>query len=144
MATRQFATFHIDDRLLGLEVWHVQEVLRPQPLTPVPLADPSIAGLINLRGQVVTALDLRARMGLTSVADIKTCTNVVVRGEGEVTSLLVDSIGDVIDIDDSAFEAPPETLNGAGRDLIRGAYKLPNGLMLALDVDAALSRSAAA
>jgi purine-binding chemotaxis protein CheW len=138
MSTQQFATFRLGDHLLGLEVERVQEVLRHQRITPVPQADAAVAGLINLRGQVVTALDMRERMALPPRPGGEEPMNVVVRVDDEVLSLLVDSIGDVIDVDEDDFEVPPDTLSGPGRELLRGAYKLDGALLLALDVDRAV------
>jgi purine-binding chemotaxis protein CheW len=137
-ATSQLATFWLDGDLFGVEVAHVQEVLRSQSITRVPLAPPAVAGLINLRGQVVTAIELRERLGRTPRPAGEEPVVIVVRLHGEAVSLLVDSIADVVDVDLRDFEAPPDTLDGAGRDLIRGAYKLDGQLLLALDVNRAV------
>jgi purine-binding chemotaxis protein CheW len=135
MTTHEFCTFRLDSLTFGIEVREVQEVIRPQPLTEVPRAHPVVEGLINLRGQIVTALDLRRRLQLPPRPDGEPAMNVVVRtGEGEL-SLLVDEIGDVEDVDDDAFETPPDTLDAEARELIRGAYKLEDGLLLVLDID---------
>ncbi|WP_432510811.1 MULTISPECIES: chemotaxis protein CheW [Kineococcus] len=134
----QYATFHLAGHLFGVEVRRVQEVLTEQPRTPAPLAPYAVAGLINLRGQVVTALDLRRRLNMPDRAEGKVAMNVVVRAAEEVWSLLVDSIGGVIEVTDSTFEPPPDTLSGPIRELIRGAYKLDDALLLVLDVDKAL------
>jgi purine-binding chemotaxis protein CheW len=116
----------------------VQEVLRSQQLTRVPLAPSAVAGLINLRGQVVTAIELRERLGRPPRPEGTDAVVIVVRLHGEAVSLLVDSIADVVDVDASDFEAPPDTLEGQARDLIRGAYKLDGKLLLALDVHKAV------
>jgi purine-binding chemotaxis protein CheW len=137
-ATSQLATFWLDGDLFGVEVEHVQEVLRSQGITRVPLAPPAVAGLINLRGQVVTAIELRERLGRKPRPEGQEAVVIVVRLHGEAVSLLVDSIADVVDVDVRDFEAPPDTLDGAGRDLIRGAYKLDGQLLLALDVNRAV------
>ena len=137
-ATSQLATFWLDGDLYGVEVEHVQEVLRSQSITRVPLAPPAVAGLINLRGQVVTAIELRERLGRPKRPEGTDAVVIVVRLDGEAVSLLVDSIADVVDVDASDFEAPPDTLDGAARDLIRGAYKLSGQLLLALDVNRAV------
>jgi purine-binding chemotaxis protein CheW len=137
-ATSQLATFWLDGDLFGVEVEHVQEVLRSQSITRVPLAPPAVAGLINLRGQVVTAIELRERLGRQPRPEGQEAVVIVVRLHGEAVSLLVDSIADVVDVDVRDFEAPPDTLDGAGRDLIRGAYKLSGQLLLALDVNRAV------
>ena len=134
----QLATFRLDGDLYGIEVEHVQEVLRSQGITRVPLAPPAVAGLINLRGQVVTAIELRERLGRTPRPEGEEPVVIVVRLHGEAVSLLVDSIADVVDVNVRDFEAPPDTLDGAARDLIRGAYKLAGQLLLALDVNRAV------
>ncbi|MCW2726133.1 MAG: putative CheW protein [Frankiales bacterium] len=134
----QFSTFRVADQLFGVDVGRVQEVIRYQPMTPVPMARPAVAGLINLRGQVVTAVDLRVQLGLPPRAEGELPLNVVVRTGEEAVSLLVDSIGDVVDTTGDLFEAPPETVSGPARELISGAYKLEGKLLLALDVDRAV------
>ncbi|HSF26412.1 MAG TPA: chemotaxis protein CheW [Actinomycetes bacterium] len=141
MATAQLATFELGGTLFGVPVERVQEVLRSQPRTPVPLAPPAVDGLLNLRGQVVTALDLRTRLCLPDPAETGPGgesgepMNVVVRAADEVVSLLVDVIGEVVDVSDDAFEPPPATLVGPARELVHGAYKLDGRLLLALDID---------
>ena len=135
----QLATFRLDGDLYGVEVEHVQEVLRSQGLTRVPLAPAAVAGLINLRGQVVTAIELRERLGRQARPEGEEPVVIVVRLHGEAVSLLVDSIADVVDVDLRDFEAPPDTMDGTARELIRGAYKLDGQLLLALDVHKAVS-----
>ena len=134
----QLATFRLDGDLYGVEVEHVQEVLKSQGLTRVPLAPPAVAGLINLRGQVVTAIELRERLGRPPRPADTDAVVIVVRLHGEAVSLLVDSIADVVDVDATDFETPPDTLEGQARELIRGAYKLDGQLLLALDVQKAV------
>jgi purine-binding chemotaxis protein CheW len=135
MAKQQFATFWLAGYLFGIEVVKVQEVLRYQRMTAVPLAPPEIAGLINLRGQIVTALDLRRRLDLPDRPDNKLPMNVVVRTDEGSLALLVDEIGDVMEVGDETFEPPPETLRGPAHDLIRGSYKLDDRLLLVLDTE---------
>ena len=132
---KQFATFYLDKLLFGVEVEKVQEVIRYQEMTRVPLAPPVVTGLINLRGQIVTAMDLRRRLELSQRDAEKLPMNVVVRSGEEAVSLLVDEIGDVLEVEDESFEAPPETLQGVARELIRGAYKLKDRLLLVLDTE---------
>jgi purine-binding chemotaxis protein CheW len=133
--SKQFCTFFLDGLFFGVEVLKVQEVLRCQPMTPVPLASPVVRGLINLRGQIVTAMDLRRRLDLPERAAETKPMNVVVRtGEGAV-SLLVDEIGDVVEIADDIFERPPETMTGVARELVLGVYKMKERLLLILDTD---------
>ena len=138
MSTSQLSTFHVGRYAFGIEVKSVQEVIRYQPMTRVPLAPPSVGGLINLRGQVITAIDLRHRLGLPARADGVLPMNVVVRTADGAVSLLVDRIGEVVHADSDDFEAPPETVTGPGRELILGAYKLDGALLLALDVPRAV------
>jgi purine-binding chemotaxis protein CheW len=131
-------TFTIDDHLFGVDVSTVQEVIRAQAMTRVPLSADAVGGLINLRGQVVTAIDLRTRLGLPAGDPDRLAMNVVVRTPDGAVSLLVDSIGEVVEASDELFEAPPETLTGPGRRLVLGAYKLDDRLLLALDVTRAI------
>ncbi len=140
----QYCTFMLDDLLFGVEVQQVQEVIRFQNLTGVPLASGVVHGLINLRGQIVTALDLRRRLSLPDRPEGELPMNVVIRTEGDLVSLLVDEIGDVVEVEDALFERPPDTLNGVARDLIIGTYKLEDRLLLVLDTAKAVSVSATA
>ena len=135
----QLATFTLGDRLYGVGVERVQEVLRSQAPTRIPLAPPAIAGLVNLRGQVLTAIDLREQLGLSPRSEGEEPMVVVIRVGTEPVSLLVDTIGAVVDVDPDTFEQPPDTLTGSARDLLIGAYKLPGRLLLALDVDRAVA-----
>lgn len=135
--TRQLATFSLEGAQYGIDVVRVQEALRFQARTPVPAAPAGTAGLVNLRGQVVLAVDLRVRLGLAPLSADAEPMMVVVQVDGEPVSLLVDEIGDVVEVADDQFETPPETLDPALREVILGAYKLEAGLLLALDVDRA-------
>src|SRR5690348_359158 len=133
MASRQFATFEVAGQLFGVEVHTVQEVLSYNEYTPVPLAPKAVGGLFNLRGQVIAAVDLRVQLGLPPRDLDGPAMNVIVRTEDESVSLLVDRIGEVVDLHEDAFEPPPDTLFGPTRELINGAFKLDGRLMLALD-----------
>ncbi|HUL16832.1 MAG TPA: chemotaxis protein CheW [Terriglobales bacterium] len=138
-ATKQLCTFSVGEGFFGIPVERVQEVVRPQPITPVPLAPKVIRGLINLRGQILTAIDLRYRLGLGEPGDAKLLMNVVVRTDDSPVSFLVDEIGEVLDVDEDSFEAPPDTLQGEMRNLIGGAYKLEGRLLLALSTERTVS-----
>ena len=135
---KQYCTFYVAGHYFGLDVLRVQEVIRYQEMTRVPLAPPVVRGLINLRGQIVTALDLRRRLELDDRPADQLPVNVVVQTDDGAVSLLVDEIGDVLDVEEKLFEPPPDTLTGTARELIRGAYKLNDRLMLLLDIDKAL------
>lgn len=131
--TYQYCTFYLGDQCFGLDVLKVQEIIRSQPMTHVPLAHRVVSGLINLRGQIVTAIDLRKRLELPARDETAEQINVVVQTEDGAVSLLVDEIGDVLEVSESQFERPPETLRGPARELIQGAYKLPDELLVILD-----------
>jgi purine-binding chemotaxis protein CheW len=137
MASQQFCTFLLDGYLFGVPVPQVQEVIRFQPMTPVPLAPRAVEGLINLRGQIVLAIDLRRRLSLPERPEGTLPINVVVRTPDGAVSLLVDEIGDVIEVQESTFENPPETLRGAPRSLILGLHKLERKLLHLLDTEKA-------
>jgi purine-binding chemotaxis protein CheW len=145
-ASRQLSTFFVADLFFGVDVLRVQEVLRFQQMTRVPQAPEVIEGLINLRGQIVTAIDMRRRLRLPPRAGDQTPMNMVVRTEDGAVSLLVDEIGDVLDVDAGTFERPPENIDPAARELVRGVYKLKDRLLLVLDaertVDLAAGRAA--
>jgi purine-binding chemotaxis protein CheW len=131
----QYCTFYVDGHYFGLDVLHVQEIIRYQEMTRVPLASPVVRGLINLRGQIVTALDLRRRLELNERPADQLPVNVVVHTDDGAVSLLVDEIGDVLEVSEKLFERPPETLKGTARELIQGAYKLKDCLLLILDTE---------
>lgn len=133
MASHQLSTFTVAGHFFGIEVTDVQEVIRHQQMTPVPLAPPEISGLMNLRGQIVTAIDLRRRLALPPREAGALPMNVVVHTDDASVSLLVDEIGDVLAVDEETFERPPDTLDDGARSLIRGAYKLEGRLLLVLD-----------
>ena len=144
--SRQVCTFYLDNQLFGIDVLSVQEVVRFQEMTSVPLTSPEITGLINLRGRIVTAIDLRKRLHMDERAeDSDPPQNIIVHGsdDKEVVSLLVDEIGDVLQVQESAFERVPNTLSPEFRSLIVGAYKLEKQLLLLLDVDKTLNISSA-
>lgn len=141
MTTRQYATFEVADQLFGVDVAKVQEVLRFHEYTRVPLAPASFGGLFNLRGQVIAAVDLRVQLGLPGHDLAQPAMNVIVSEGDEWVSLLVDRIGEVIELDEESFEPPPDTLTGPTRDLILGAFKLEDRLMLAIDARRAIDTS---
>jgi purine-binding chemotaxis protein CheW len=131
----QYCTFYVDGHYFGVDVLKVQEIIRCQDMTRVPLAPPVVRGLINLRGQIVTAIDVRRRLELKDRPADQLPVNVVVQTDDGAVSLLVDEIGDVLEVPEKSFEVPPETLRGPGRELIRGAYKLKDRLLLVLDTE---------
>lgn len=137
--TTQFCTFFLNGFFFGVEVLKVQEVIRYQQMTQVPLAPNTIEGLINLRGQIVTAIDLRRRLEFKPREEGELPMNVVIQTSDGAVSLLVDEMGDVIEVPSEDFEHPPETLKGAARELVHGVYKLKDRLLLILDTDKTMS-----
>ena len=134
-ANRQLCTFLLDGLLFGVEVMSVQEVIRFQDTTNIPLASSMVRKLINLRGQIVTAIDMRARLRLPPRGAEHQPMNVVLRTSDGVVSLLVDDIGDVLELDGRLFERVPETLAAEFREVVLGVYKLEHRLLLLLDVE---------
>ncbi|KRA31173.1 MULTISPECIES: chemotaxis protein CheW [unclassified Nocardioides] len=140
----QYCTFWVADLFFGVAVDEVQEVLRHQPMTPVPRADAAVTGLINLRGQIVTAVDLRVRLGLPPREGDQLPMNVIVRTRGEVVSLLVDDIGDVIDTAGVDGQPAPANMPRKVQDLVckdRGVLPLADAILLVLDADRAVDVS---
>ncbi|MBS1826351.1 MAG: chemotaxis protein CheW [Acidobacteria bacterium] len=136
--TRQFSTFFVQDLFFGIEVLEVQEVLRYQEMTKVPLAPDLIEGLINLRGQIVTAIDMRRRLRLEPRKAGETPMNMVVRSDDGAVSLLVDEIGDVLEVRNDVYESAPENTPRELREMIAGVYKLDGRLLLVLDTERVL------
>ncbi len=141
--TAQYCTFLLDGLYFGVDVLKVQEVIRYQEMTRIPGAPAVVSGLINLRGQLVTALDLRRRLELQPRPADQLPMNVVVRTDEGATSLLVDEIGDVIELDDSTHERPPETIDAVTREVVRGVHKLEGRLLLVLDIERLIASSGA-
>lgn len=135
-SAEEYCTFWVADRFFGVPVDQVQEVLRHQPMTPVPRAPEAVRGLINLRGQIVTAVDLRVRLGLPPRDEEP--MNVIVRSRGEVISLLVDDIGDVIDTTGVPGEPAPSNIPADVQQVVLGVRPLPDQILLVLDADRAV------
>ncbi len=129
----QFCTFRVDELFLGVHVEEVQEVILSQPMQRVPLAPPTVRGLVNLRGQIATAIDLRCRFGFPKLSPDCESINVLVNVEDEMMSLLVDEIGDVVEVDAEAVEEPPPNMEETRRELVHGVVKLEDCLLLVLN-----------
>ncbi|MGA2715261.1 MAG: chemotaxis protein CheW [Bryobacteraceae bacterium] len=140
--TRQYSTFYVEDQFFGIEVLKVQEVLRYLEMTPVPLASDVVEGLINLRGQIVTAVDMRRRLGLKQRQEGQTPMNMVVRSEDGPVSLLVDEIGDVLEVRADIYEQAPDNMPREQREMIEGVYKLDGRLLLVLNAERVLQTHA--
>jgi purine-binding chemotaxis protein CheW len=139
MSARRFCTFHVGDLLLGVEVELVQEVLGMEPMTRVPLADPWVSGLLNLRGQIVTAVDARRRLGLPPRSAGERTANIVIRTPDGSVSLVVDREGDVVDLADAEIEPLPENVSPAIRAIVSGTCKVDESLLLMLDAERTLT-----
>lgn len=137
--SNQYCTFRVGKTLFGVDVLKVQEIINFQEMTAVPLSLSVVRGLVNLRGQIVTALDLNERINLSSEdAEAKASDeqiNIVLCTEGGAVSLLVDSIGDVLTVEDDVEESPPTTINARTRELVSRVCKLENELLLVLDAE---------
>ncbi len=136
--TREFVTITLGNQLCGIDVLKVQDVLGPQTITPVPLAATEISGLLNLRGRIVTAIDLRRRFGLEDRQEGDEGMSVVVEHMGELYSLTVDSVGEVLRFPVDSFERNPATLDPLWRQFSDGVYRLNEGLLVVLNDDSLL------
>ena len=138
-ALSTYCTFTADEFVFAVDVSAVQEVIRYQKMARVPLAPPIVSGLINLRGQIVTAIDLRRRLGLPARKEGQLPINVVIKRDEGPISLLVDEIDDVVAIDEGAIEAPPRTLRSrTGNDVVAGFHHSAHRLLLILALDKVL------
>lgn len=137
-----YITFRLADLFFGIDVSRVQEVNRDQQMTQVPLAPDTIRGLINLRGQIVTAVDLRRRMALPPHADDFHPMSIVVRSSEELVTLIVDEIGEVLELSAGGFEGVPPTLGALEQGVLTSVYKLEDKLLLILDTDKAITAGA--
>lgn len=132
---REFVTVVIADQLFGIPVLTVQDVLGPQRITRIPLAPPEVAGALNLRGRIVTAIDVRRRLGLPPRPSDQPGMSVVAENGGELYSLVIDSVGEVLSLPPESYERNPSTLNARWREVSAGIYRLEGQLMVVLDVD---------
>lgn len=141
---QEFVTVRLGDQLLGIAVLDVQDVLNAQSITPVPLAPDWVAGVLNLRGRIVTAIDLRARLGLPERTDGARTNrmSVVIEQNDAPYSLLIDEIGEVLSLDEKRFEKNPVTFSAIWKEVAKGVYRLDDELMVVLDVDSVLSFAA--
>jgi len=135
--TQQFCTFYLDKLMFGVQLEKVQEVIRYLEITQIPLAPRVVSGLMNLRGQIVTGIDLRRRLDLSDRPGETAPMNVVIRTADGAVSLLVDEIGDLVEVTEESFERPPETLQGKVREVIFGVHKLEKSLMHVLNTEKA-------
>lgn len=133
-AEEMLVTITVADQLFGIPVLQVRDILGPQRITHVPLAPPEVAGALNLRGRIVTAIDVRTRLGLSKQADMQGSMSVVVDIQGELYSLIVDKVGEVMSLPSSDFERNPATLDVRWQEVSNGIYRLKDCLLVVLDV----------
>lgn len=131
---KDYLTIKIANQRFGIPVLQVQDVLREQVVTRIPLAPPEVAGSLNLRGRIVTAINVRRRLGLPPLEKGKPCMSVVVEHRNELYSLIIDSVGDVLSLDGAQFEKNPNTLDPAWREISTGIFQLEQDLLIIVDV----------
>ncbi|HEV3038476.1 MAG TPA: chemotaxis protein CheW [Candidatus Angelobacter sp.] len=131
---KQYCTFFVKDLLCGIEVAHVEEIVSESCVSQAPLAAGTVAGLVNRRGAIVTAIHMGRQLGLPDDDKPRSLTTIFVRSRDETLGLVVDAIGDVLSVRLQDFEPPPASLQGVAREIIIGAYKLPERLLLPLNL----------
>jgi len=134
----EYVTALIGGQLFGLPILRVQDVFAPERLTRVPLAPGEIAGVLNLRGRIVTLIDMRHRLGLAKRDDEQAVMALGVESRGESYGLLIDSVGEVLKLDDMAREPNPSNLDPRLASVSTGIYRLDGQLLMVLDVDRVL------
>lgn len=133
--SQDFVTVILEGQLLGIPVLAVHDVLNHQRITKIPLSPEWVAGVLNLRGRIVTAIDLRVRLGLPPRVEDQKSMSVVVENNDEPYSLQIDAVGEVLSLEDELFEKNPITLDQRWRDISKGIYRLDKELMAVLDVE---------
>lgn len=136
---QEYVTVQIADQLFGIPVLEVHDVLRNLTLTKIPLASPEVAGVLNLRGRIVTAIDVRKRLGLPARPDGEKGMSVVVESQGELYSLLIDNVGEVLGLNPEDQQQNPVTLDPMWRDVSAGIYRLEDKLLVILQIDRLLN-----
>lgn len=132
--SQEFVTLTVGGQWFGIPVLHVEDVLDRRDVAQIPLADRVIAGSINLRGRIVTVIDMRKRLKLPPREDKKPGMNVVVEHEGNLYSLQIDAVGEVMEVPSERYEKNPATVDPLWRDFSEGIYRLENRLLIVLNV----------
>lgn len=138
-ADQMYVTMRVDSQLFGIPVKNVRDVLRQQKITEIPLSSPEIAGSLNLRGRIVTVINLRKRLHLAACENDEKNMFVVVEHKGELFSLVVDSVGEVLTVSDFAIEKSPTNLNGKWKEITTGIHKLDGELLVIIDINSVLT-----
>ncbi len=136
---KDYVTIWLDGQMCGIPVLEVQDVLSRQVITEVPLSPAAVAGVLNLRGQIVTAIDLRKRLNLQRREDDAEEMNIVVEYQSEPYSLIIDKVGDVLSLSDEAYEKNPVTLEPCWQGVSNGIYRLEEDLLVVLDIEKLLT-----
>jgi purine-binding chemotaxis protein CheW len=136
----QLATFHVDDMCLALKIGLIQEIIRDVKITPVPHAPPQVRGVINLRGEVTTVIDLRQVLGLAALKSTADTQTLIVRSQGESIGLIVDRVGDICAVDVASIVPPPPNLDSVDGRFFQGVCQRKTEIILVLDLEEALSR----
>lgn len=129
-----YLIIHIADQMFGIPVLQIQDVLSRQKVTKVPLSPPEVAGALNLRGRIVTAIDVRCRLGLPKDESAQKQMSVVVEHNHELYSLIIDKVGDVLSLKDEDFKDTPPTMDNLWRSISNGIFRMDNKLLVILDV----------
>lgn len=139
-AEREFVTLYLAGQVFGVEVCDIHDVFAPQSLTRVPLSPPEIAGVLNLRGRIVTAIDARARLGLPPLdRDARPAMAIGIEKDGESYGLVIDRVGEVLRLSDADYESNPCNLDQRWQSVARGVYRLEGRLVIVLDIDEMLN-----
>jgi len=138
-ASQMYVTVRLAGQLFGVPVKNVRDVLRQQKITPIPLSSAEVAGSLNLRGRIVTVINLRRRLGLPDHEENEKNMFVVVEHLGDLYSLMVDSVGEVMTVDDARLEKPPTNMGASWKEITTGICKLSNELLVVVDVNKVLS-----
>lgn len=141
MSTQEYVTFRICDQLFGLSVIEIHDVFRPAKMTPVPLSGSEIAGVLNLRGRIVTAIDARSRLGLPPYEKTSGAQGLAIGVEhaGESFGMIIDEIGDVVRLEEADMEQNPVNLDATWSSVSRGVYRLGDRLLVIMDIDRMLA-----
>jgi purine-binding chemotaxis protein CheW len=136
----QLATFYVADMCLALDISVIQEIIRDVKMTRVPRARPQVRGVINLRGEVTTVIDLRQVLGLPALESTTDTQIIIVRSQGESIGLIVDRVGDICDVDESSIVPPPPNVDSVDGRFFRGVCQREKEIILVLNIEEALAR----
>ena len=139
----EFATFYIGDALCGMDILRIQEINKHMEMTRVPQAPDYVKGILNLRGQIVTIIDLRQKLGLAPAGSDEDARNIIVKSQEEYIGLMVDRISDVVNVDRDKLESPPASMDGVQGKFFKGVYKTEKSLVGILEMEEILKEDAA-